>query len=94
LVATYWRGAMDKEAAAGTAANELLHRQAIELACQRGCLHYDMQRSPSSGVARFKSKLGAQPREFVDYQLENIPVTALEQRARRVARRMLGRPAR
>lgn len=93
LVANYWRGAMDKERIAGTGANELLHEVAIETACRSGCLHYDMQRSPSPGVARFKAKFGAEPTNFLEYQFERIPVTTLERRARLLARRMLGRPA-
>lgn len=91
-VASYWRGAMDKQLIAGTGANELLHRVAIEKACERGCLEYDMQRSPSDGVARFKTKFGAQPRNFLEYRFEKGPVTALERRARGFARRILGRP--
>jgi GNAT acetyltransferase-like protein len=91
-VASYWRGAMDKQLIAGTGANELLHRVAVEKACDRGCLEYDMQRSPSAGVARFKSKFGAQPRGFLEYRFEKGPVTAIERRARGFARRVLGRP--
>lgn len=90
VVATYWRGAMDIERAAGTGANELLHRVAIEIACRRGCLQYDMQRSASQGLGRFKSKFGAQPTDFLEYRFENIPVTVLERRARVFAKRMLG----
>jgi hypothetical protein len=91
-VASYWRGAMDKRLIAGTGANELLHRVAVERACERGCLEYDMQRSPSAGVARFKSKFGARPHDFLEYRFEKGPVTALERKARRLARRVLGRP--
>ncbi len=92
VVATYWRGAMDIERATGTGANELLHRVAIETACRRGCLQYDMQRSASQGLGRFKSKFGAQPMHFLEYRFENIPVTILERRARVLAKRMLGMP--
>ena len=90
VVATYWRGAMDIERAAGTGANELLHRVAIETACLSGCLQYDMQRSASEGLGRFKSKFGAQPTTFPEYRFENIPVTVLDRRARVFAKRMLG----
>jgi lipid II:glycine glycyltransferase (peptidoglycan interpeptide bridge formation enzyme) len=92
VVATYWRGAMDIERAAGTGANELLHRVAIEAACRRRCLQYDMQRSASQGLGRFKFKFGAQPTNFLEYRFENIPVTVLERRARVLAKRMLGMP--
>lgn len=92
VVATYWRGAMDIERAAGTGANELLHRVAIETACRRGCLQYDMQRSASQGLGRFKSKFGAQPTNFLEYRFENIPVTVLDRRARVFAKSMLGIP--
>jgi lipid II:glycine glycyltransferase (peptidoglycan interpeptide bridge formation enzyme) len=93
VVATYWRGAMDMEHAAGTGANELLHRVAIETACRRGCLQYDMQRSASQGLGRFKSKFGAQPTNFLEYRFEKIPVTALERGTRVFAKRMLGVPS-
>ncbi|HEV7830606.1 MAG TPA: GNAT family N-acetyltransferase [Pseudonocardiaceae bacterium] len=92
VVATYWRGAMDIERAAGTGVNELLHRVAIETACQRGCLQYDMQRSASQSLGRFKSKFGAQPTTFLEYRFENIPVTVLDRRARVFAKRMLRMP--
>jgi lipid II:glycine glycyltransferase (peptidoglycan interpeptide bridge formation enzyme) len=92
VVATYWRGAMDIEHGAGTGANELIHRVAIEAACRRGCLQYDMQRSASPGLGRFKSKFGAQPVTFLEYRFENIPVTVLDRRARVFAKRMLRMP--
>jgi lipid II:glycine glycyltransferase (peptidoglycan interpeptide bridge formation enzyme) len=83
---------MDIERAAGTGVNELLHRVAIETACQRGCLQYDMQRSASQSLGRFKSKFGAQPTTFLEYRFENIPVTVLDRRARVFAKRMLRMP--
>src|ERR671917_585521 len=92
VVATYWRGAMDIERAAGTGANELLLRVAIETAFRGGCLQYDMQRSASQGLGRFKFKFGAQPTNFLEYRFENIPVTVLERRARVFAKRVLGMP--
>jgi hypothetical protein len=88
-VANYWRGAMDHERIAGTGANELLHRVAIERACRRGCERYDMQRSPSPNVARFKAKFGAQLQDFLEYRFEHARLSAVEQRARAAAKRVL-----
>jgi lipid II:glycine glycyltransferase (peptidoglycan interpeptide bridge formation enzyme) len=80
---------MDHERIAGTGANELLHRVAIERACRRGCERYDMQRSPSPNVARFKAKFGAQLQDFLEYRFENARLSAVEQRARAAAKRAL-----
>ncbi len=58
--AKYWRGAMDRDRANPVRANDLLHRLAIEDACQRGARRYDMgSAQPDSPLALFKTKLGA-----------------------------------
>jgi hypothetical protein len=88
--AKYWRGAMNLELAGPTHANHLLHRLAIEDACQQGCRYYYMGDSrPGSGLARFKSGFGAQPYRTNTYRAERFPLTELDTRARSLAKRCL-----
>ena len=49
--ASYVRGMMDKELAGPTRANYLLHKLAIEEACEAGCRHYDMGETGPSDIA-------------------------------------------
>jgi GNAT acetyltransferase-like protein len=88
--ATYWRGAMDKELVGPSGANELLHRLAIEDACAGGARWYHMgDTTPGSPLARFKRGFGAGEQAYSGYRLERLPVTALEQGARRTVKRAL-----
>jgi hypothetical protein len=86
----YWQGYSDKDLAGPSAANNLLHRLAIEDACDAGCRWYSM--GESGGVAslvRFKRTLGATPRAGVDVRIERLPLSAVEElgsRAERVVR--------
>ena len=66
----YWRGAMDAELAGPVRANDLLHATAIEHACATGGHRYAMGlTAPGSGLARFKSGFGAQPKVSHEYVL-------------------------
>jgi hypothetical protein len=87
---TYWRGAMDRELAAGTGANVLLHHMAIEEACQAGRRWYHMGDSaPSSTLAEFKRRLGAEEEHHTGYRLERVPLSAIEDLMRRGVKRAL-----
>jgi hypothetical protein len=89
--AHYTRGAMDKEVAGPTRANDLLHRLAIEDACRAGCRHYHMGESGSSGpLAHFKERLGATPHQYAEYRLERFPITSGDARLRRLVKRLIG----
>ncbi|AUG78273.1 hypothetical protein CFP65_3480 [Kitasatospora sp. MMS16-BH015] len=58
--AKYWRGAMDKPAAAATGAPTLLQALALRAACERGCQWYHMGDSRAGdAVSRFKLGFGA-----------------------------------
>jgi hypothetical protein len=73
----YWRGAMDRDLAARTHANALLHDRAIEEAIAEGACCYSFGESdPASGLAGYKAKFGAQPRYWSTYHLERLPITA------------------
>jgi len=86
--ATYWRGAMNRELAVGSGANELLHRTAIEQLCARGFQSYDFGTSPSEGVARFKMGFGSEEWYQHEYRFERIPVTRVTDYGRKRAKRL------
>jgi lipid II:glycine glycyltransferase (peptidoglycan interpeptide bridge formation enzyme) len=89
--AHYTRGAMDRELAAPTRANQLLHRLAIEDACRAGCRAYHMGESgTSSGLARFKEGFGARPYPYAEYHLERLPITATDRYVRSAVKRAIG----
>jgi Acetyltransferase (GNAT) domain len=76
--ATYWRGAMDKERARGTGANELLHRYAIEAACADERQSYDFGLYQTEELKRFKSTFGAREVPVHAYYFERLPTVAAE----------------
>ena len=89
--ASYARGMMDKELAGPTRANYLLHRIAIEEACEAGCRYYDMgETGPSTSLAQFKTRFGARPRNYAEYHIERLPFTAMDRAARNVVKRVVG----
>jgi Acetyltransferase (GNAT) domain len=89
--ANYTRGMMDKELAGPTRANYLLHRMAIEEACEAGCRYYNMGESGCSrSLAQFKTRFGAAARPYAEYHLERLPVTAIDRYARSAVKRLIG----
>jgi hypothetical protein len=89
--ADYILGAMDKELAASTGANALLHRLAIEDACLSGCRYYHMGESgPSASLARFKSGFGAKAYPYAEYRLERMPITSIDNQLRGLVKRLIG----
>jgi hypothetical protein len=87
---TYWRGAMDKNVAAGTGANELLHRHAIEDACGWGAGFYHMgEAAPSSSLAHFKLGFGAVEEQHAGYRFERLPLTAADALVRQQVKRAM-----
>jgi hypothetical protein len=87
---TYWRGAMDLEVVADTGANHLLHRMAIEEACNAGRRWYHMGDSaPSSPLAEFKRRYGAEEEHYAGYRFERMPLTGTEDLMRRGVKRAL-----
>jgi hypothetical protein len=86
---TYWRGAMDKERCRGSGANELLHRYAIEAACDDGRRSYDFGLSQTDDLRRFKRAFGTHEVPVHTYILERIPTAAAEARCYETAKRTL-----
>lgn len=88
--ATYWRGAMDKERARGTGANELLHRYAIEAACAEGRHSYDFGIYQTEELKRFKSTFGAHEVPVHVYYFERLPTAAAEAKCHHAAKHAVG----
>jgi hypothetical protein len=88
--ASYWRGAMDKDLAGPTHANALLHKSAIQDACEAGLGWYAMGDSgASASLTRFKESFGATSRDYWGYRVERLPLTAWDAAARRTVKRAL-----
>lgn len=86
---TYWRGAMDKERARGTGANELLHRHAIEAACADERQSYDFGLYQTEELKRFKSTFGAREFPVCSYYFEKLPTVAVEAKCYNAAKRVV-----
>ncbi|MBW7882650.1 MAG: GNAT family N-acetyltransferase [Caldilineaceae bacterium] len=88
--AHYTRGAMDKDLAGPTYANDLLHRLAIEDACRDGCHYYHMGESGlSASLARFKARFGAEGMAYAEYRLERLPITRADTFMRQQVKRLI-----
>jgi hypothetical protein len=82
---------MDKQLAGPMRANDLLHRLAIEEACQKGYSFYEMGMTrPASPLAVFKEKLGAVPRPVHSLRAERLPIEAVRTGARGLVKKMIG----
>jgi hypothetical protein len=89
--AKYWKGAMNKQLAGPIRANDLLHRLAIEDACQNGYSFYEMGMTrPASPLAVFKEKLGAVPRPVHSLRAERLPIEAVRTGSRGLVKKMIG----
>ncbi|MCB9098836.1 MAG: GNAT family N-acetyltransferase [Anaerolineales bacterium] len=89
--AHYTRGAMNKELAGPTRANDLLHQLAIQEACRAGCRYYHMGESgESDSLANFKEKFGARPYNYAEYRLERLPVTNADHKIRTLVKQLIG----
>jgi hypothetical protein len=88
--AKYWRGVMDKKLAHPVRANHLLHRLAIEEACEAGCRTYHMGDSrPGSSLAEFKESFGAGFLDSPAYYRERLPLTAADRALRTLVKRVM-----
>jgi len=88
--AKYWRGAMDKEGANRTRANEMLHKLAVEEACRDGYRYYDLGFArPGSPLAAFKEKFGAQLRFTHTLRAERLPLQAAGQLPKELVKRVI-----
>jgi Acetyltransferase (GNAT) domain len=88
--ASYTRGAMEKELAGPTHANDLLQWLAIQDAIGAGCRTYHLGESGwSTGLSRFKEKLGARPVPYSEFRFERLPLTRADGIARGLVKRAL-----
>jgi hypothetical protein len=84
------RGAMNKDLAGPTNANDLLQWRAIEDACEAGCRHYHLGESGASrSLAHFKEKFGARPVPYAEYQIERLPLSRADATARGAVKRAM-----
>jgi hypothetical protein len=89
--AKYWRGAMDAGPANRVRASDLLHKLAIERACQDGYRWYDMGWSrPESSLASFKQKLGATLDYTVTLRAQRLPLQATARFSRAAVKKLIG----
>lgn len=89
--AHYTRGAMNKDLAGPTLANFLLHKLAIEEACEAGCRYYHMgETGTSRPLAQFKAHFGADAYSYAEYRLERLPISRLDQGLRGLVKRIIG----
>jgi lipid II:glycine glycyltransferase (peptidoglycan interpeptide bridge formation enzyme) len=89
--ASYTRGAMNKELAGPTRANDLLHRMAIEDACLAGCRYYHMgETGESISLAAFKSNFGAQSVPYPEIFFEKLPISRLEKGIKTAVKKAIG----
>jgi hypothetical protein len=88
---TMWRAVIDKDACRGTGATELLHQLAFEEACENGYRFCHLGDSaPSSSLAHNKRGFGAREAWYYGYRFERLPVTAVDQFARRQVKKVVG----
>jgi hypothetical protein len=84
------RGAMNKEIARPTSANDLLEWRQIEDACKGGCRWYHLGESGySRGLSQYKEKWGARPVTYSEYRFERLPLTRADRLMRTTAKRLL-----
>lgn len=89
--AHYTRGVMNQELAGPTRANDLLHRRAIESACEAGCRSYHMgETGDSESLARFKRRFGAVAVDYEEYFSERLPYRRADRLARSAVKRIIG----
>jgi CelD/BcsL family acetyltransferase involved in cellulose biosynthesis len=84
-------GAMDKELANTTYANNLLDCYAIRDACEAGCRYYDFGETGfNEGLAHFKSEFGAVSYPYADYHIERLPFTQWDRNLRGLVKNLIG----
>jgi hypothetical protein len=87
--ATYWKGATDKALVGASGATDLLHRRAIEDACEAGRIRYDLGVSGLSSLTAFKTSIGAVREDYLAYRFERVPLTDTQEALRHALKRRL-----
>ncbi|MFJ8082503.1 GNAT family N-acetyltransferase [Streptomyces sp. NPDC096205] len=88
--ALYWHGAMNRELAHPVRANHLLHRLAIEDACEAGCRQYDMgEARPGAPLAHFKQTFGTRELPSPRYYRERLGAHTVDRALRTAAKRAI-----
>lgn len=85
------RGAMNKELAGPTNANDLVQWLAIQDACEAGCRNYHLGESGDSrSLAHYKEKFGARPVRYREYRMERLPIARVDAASRGLVKRVIG----
>ena len=88
--ANYTRGVMDRDLAAPTRANDLLHKLAIEEACQAGCRYYHMGETGNlESLAKFKSRFGAEEVCYNEFYLDNWHLYQSKEKLKGVVKKLI-----
>ena len=82
---------VDPDIGASVHAPTKLYAEAIRAACDAGCTHFSMGESGfAAGLDRFKRRLGARAVDYCSYRIEHLPLTPVEETAKRVVKRVIG----
>jgi hypothetical protein len=85
------RGAMDRDLAARSRANDLLMWTTIKAACEAGCSVYHLgETGQSTSLAQYKERFGARAVDYAEIRLERLPVTRVDKAVRSGVKRLLG----
>lgn len=85
------RAAMNREITGTSCAGVLLHKMAIEEACNAGCRYYHLGESGESvSLAQFKERFGAIAYPYAEYHIERLPVTPLDRAMRSLVKKAIG----
>lgn len=85
------RGAMDREVAAWSRANDLLQWTTISEACAAGCSWYHLGESgESESLAHYKERFGARPADYPELHIERFPLTETDRLVRSGVKQLIG----
>ncbi len=85
------RGAIDRELAKGTGANDAVQWRAITEAHAHGCRWYNLGESGrSDNLAAYKERFGAIAIDHFEYRFERLPITRVDTAARGLVKRAIG----
>jgi len=85
------RGAMDRELASRTRANDALQWAALSHACASGCAQYHLGESGgSTSLAAYKERFGGVAFPYAEYRIETLPLTRVDTAVRSTAKKVLG----
>jgi hypothetical protein len=89
--AKYFWSAMDKETGGPVRAPDLLHKLAIQEACQLGYRYYDLGGArPESSLGAYKRKFGAAPLNRHTLRVEHVPIHTIARTPGIIVKKLIG----